>query len=167
MPKVKKPKANKTITNAGVFNPIGTKLRTAKRPAGNNNVQALDVDSYINLKKREKVGDNLEHDHIPSSAALKRAEEKRLGRKLTKQEAADLHNKANAIEVPKDVHAKSDTFRGKNTKQQIEDDAADLSKAAKRDYATTRANLIAKGYSVKDVDAALDKLKAENLKKGI
>ncbi|MEU3642114.1 hypothetical protein AB0E59_01945 [Lentzea sp. NPDC034063] len=166
MPKVKKPKANRTITNAGVFNPIGTKLRTAKRPAGNN-VQALDVDSYANLKKREKVGDNLEHDHIPSSAALKRAEEKRLGRKLTKQEADALHNKANAIEVPKDVHAKSDTFRGKNTKKQIEDDAADLSKAANRDYATTRKNLLAHGYSAKDVDAALDKIKAENRKKGI
>ncbi|MFJ8961656.1 hypothetical protein ACIRG5_19920 [Lentzea sp. NPDC102401] len=166
MPKVKKPKANKTITNAGVFNPIGTKLRTAKRPAGNN-VQPLDVDSYANLKKREKVGDNLEHDHIPSSAALKRAEEKRLGRKLTKQEADALHNKANAIEVPKDVHAKSDTFRGKNTKKQIEDDAADLSKAANRDYATTRKNLLAHGYSAKDVDAALDKIKAENRKKGI
>ena len=166
MPKVKKPKANKTITNAGVFNPIGTKLRTAKRPAGNN-VQALDVDSYANLKKREKVGDNLEHDHIPSSAALKRAEEKRLGRKLTRQEADALHNKANAIEVPKDVHAKSDTFRGKNTKKQIEDDAADLSKAANRDYATTRKNLLAHGYSAKDVDAALDKIKAENRKKGI
>ena len=166
MPKVKKPKANKTITNAGVFNPIGTKLRTAKRPAGNN-VQALDVDSYANLKKREKVGDNLEHDHIPSSAALKRAEEKRLGRKLTRQEADALHNKANAIEIPKDVHAKSDTFRGKNTKKQIEDDAADLSKAANRDYATTRKNLLAHGYSAKDVDAALDKIKAENRKKGI
>jgi len=166
VPKVKKPKANKTITNAGVFNPIGTKLRTAKRPAGNN-VQALDVDSYANLKKREKVGDNLEHDHIPSSAALKRAEEKRLGRKLTRQEADALHNKANAIEVPKDVHAKSDTFRGKNTKKQIEDDAADLSKAANRDYATTRKNLLAHGYSAKDVDAALDKIKAENRKKGI
>ncbi|MFD4638302.1 hypothetical protein ACFWN2_13365 [Lentzea sp. NPDC058436] len=166
MPKVKKPKANRTITNAGVFNPIGTKLRTAKRPAGND-VKALDVDSYANLKKREKVGDNLEHDHIPSSAALKRAEEKRLGRKLTKQEADALHNKANAIEVPKDVHAKSDTFRGKNTKKQIEDDAADLSKAANRDYATTRKNLLAHGYSAKDVDAALDKIKAENRKKGI
>ncbi|MET9224554.1 hypothetical protein [Lentzea sp. NPDC003310] len=164
MPKVKKPKANRTITNAGVFNPIGTKLRTAKRP---NNVQALDVDSYANLKKREKVGDNLEHDHIPSSAALKRAEEKRLGRKLTRQEADALHNKANAIEVPKDVHAKSDTFRGKNTKKQIEDDAADLSKAANRDYATTRKNLLAHGYSAKDVDAALAELRAANRKKGI
>ncbi|MGI5500714.1 hypothetical protein [Lentzea sp. CA-135723] len=165
MPKVKKPKANKAITNAGVFNPIGTKLRPAKRPA--NNVQALDVDSYANLKKREKVGDNLEHDHIPSSAALKKAEEKRLGRKLTRQEADALHNKANAIEVPKDVHAKSDTFRGKNTKKQIEDDAADLSKAADRDYATTRKNLLAHGYSAKDVDAALADLKAANRKKGI
>lgn len=166
MPKVKKPKKNRTITNAGVFNPIGTKLRTAKRPAGGN-VQPLDVDSYANLKKREKVGDNLEHDHIPSSAALKRAEEKRLGRKLTRQEADALHNKANAIEVPKDVHAKSDTFRGKNTKKQIEDDAADLSKAANRDYATTRKNLLAHGYSAKDVDAALDELRAANRKKGI
>ncbi|AXX31087.1 hypothetical protein KCV87_01435 [Actinosynnema pretiosum subsp. pretiosum] len=173
MPKTKKPKPSPAGTvnaSAGIFTPVVQKLRTGKRPAGgssNNPVQALDVGSYESLKKREKVGDNLEHDHIPSSAALKKAEEKRLGRKLTPQEARDLHQRGSAIEVPKDVHAKSDTYRGRNTPTQIGSDAADLSAAAKRDYATTRANLLAKGYSAKDVDAALDALKAENRKKGI
>lgn len=33
-------------------------------------VKALDVDTYGNLKARSVVGDNLEHDHIPSFAAI-------------------------------------------------------------------------------------------------
>ncbi len=43
-------------------------------------VKALDVGSYKDLKAREKVGDGLEHDHIPSFAALRTAKENELGR---------------------------------------------------------------------------------------
>ena len=166
MPRKKPAKAARAVANAGVFTPLGKKLRKAKRPAGGH-VKPLEVGPYKGLKGREKVGDKLEHDHIPSSAALKRAEEKRLGRKLTRKEADDLHNKGTAIEVPKDVHAKSDTWRGRNTQTQIDADAADLSKAADRDYAMTRRNLIADGYSPKNVDAALDKMREANRKNGI
>jgi len=49
-------------------------------------VKALDVGSYKELKAREVVGDNLEHDHIPSFAAIRRAKENELGRKLTPAE---------------------------------------------------------------------------------
>ncbi|GAA2685299.1 MULTISPECIES: hypothetical protein [Actinosynnema] len=172
MPKTKKPKPSPAGTagaSAGIFAPATNKLRTSKRPAGaanNNHVQPLDVGTYASLKKREKVGDNLEHDHIPSSAALKEAERIRLGRPLTLKEKQDIHNQANAIEVPKDVHAKSDTYRGKNTPAQIKADAANLSAAAARDYATTRTNLIAAGKSPKEVDAALANLRAMNKAKG-
>lgn len=166
MPRKKPAKAARAVANAGVFTPIGKKLRKAKRPAGGH-VKPLEVGEYKSLKAREKVGDNLEHDHIPSSAALKRAEENRLGRKLTRKEADDLHNKGTAIELPKGVHSKGDTWRGRNTQDQIDADATDLSKAAERDYATTRKNLIADGFSPKDVDAALDKMREANRKKGI
>lgn len=154
---------------AGILKPVFAGLRKAKVLPGSskNAVKSLDVGKYADLKKIEKVGDNLEHDHIPSSAALKKAEEKRLGRPLTSQEKQSIHNSGTAIEVPKDVHAKSDTFRGKNTPAQIDSDASDLAAAAKRDYATSRQNLIASGLSPQAVDAAIDKMKAMNKAKGI
>jgi filamentous hemagglutinin len=160
---------------AGILKPATSRLRKSKKLPGagrkpgatNKTVKPLDVGTYSDLKKREKVGDNLEHDHIPSSAALKKAKEKQLGRKLTPQEARDIHQRGTAIEVPKEVHAKGDTWRHKNTPDQIDSDASDLSAAAKRDYTTTRKNLIDHGYSPKEVDAALDKMREANRKKGI
>ncbi|WP_149261922.1 hypothetical protein [Actinomadura sp. K4S16] len=140
---------------------------TALSSDDTGNVKPLDVGTYADLKKREKVGDNLEHDHIPSSAALKKSKEKDLGRKLTPQEAKAVHDQGTAIEVPKNVHAKGDTWRGKNTQEKIEVDAADLSTAAERDYTTTRKNLIDEGYSPEAVDAAIKKMREANRKKGI
>ncbi|MDU0293630.1 hypothetical protein [Saccharothrix longispora] len=172
MPRKKPPAAARATVNAsaGIFTPVGKKLRKSRRPAGSSApapVKPLDVGTYGDLKKREKVGDKLEHDHIPSSAALKKAKEKQLGRKLTPQEAREIHQRGTTIEVPAQVHAKGDTYRGKNTADRIAADAADLGKAADRDYATTRKNLIDHGYSAADVDAALARMRAENLKRGI
>lgn len=130
-------------------------------------VKALDVGSYKDLKAREVVGDALEHDHIPSSAALKKAKERELGRKLTPAEARDIHNRGATLEVPKEVHAKGDTFRGKNTPDQIEADSRDLSAAAERDYATQRQNLIDHGYSPEKVDEAIAKMRELNRSMGI
>jgi filamentous hemagglutinin len=47
----------------------------AYKPSTKIPVQELDVDSYNNLKSDEVVGDGLEHDHIPSFAALRAAKE--------------------------------------------------------------------------------------------
>jgi hypothetical protein len=130
-------------------------------------VKVLDVGTYSDLKKTAKVGDNLEHDHIPSSAALKKAKEQELGRKLTPQEAREVHEQGLTIEVPKDVHAQGDTYKWKNTPEQIKADAADLSAAAERDYATQSQNLINAGYKPEDVAAAIDKMRAANNERGI
>ncbi|MFD2024232.1 polymorphic toxin-type HINT domain-containing protein [Promicromonospora aerolata] len=132
-----------------------------------SHVKPLDVGTYSDLKKAEKVGDNLEHDHIPSSAALKKAKEQELGRKLTPQEAKDIHEQGLTIEVPKEVHAKGDTWRGKNTQDRIGTDAADLSAAAERDYATQSKNLIEAGYKPEDVAAAIEKMRTANKERGI
>jgi hypothetical protein len=132
-----------------------------------SHVKVLDVGTYSDLKKGAKVGDNLEHDHIPSSAALKKAKEQELGRKLTPQEARDIHEQGLTIEVPKDVHAKGDTYKGKNTQARIDADAADLGVAAERDYATQSQNLIDAGYNADDVAAAIDKMRAANNARGI
>lgn len=130
-------------------------------------VKALDVGSYKDLKSREVVGDALEHDHIPSSAALKKAKERELGRKLTPAEARAIHDRGATVEVPKEVHAKGDTWRGKNTPEQIEADSRDLSAAAERDYATQRQNLIDHGYSPEKVDEAIAKMRELNRSMGI
>ena len=130
-------------------------------------VKALDVGQFKDLKKIEKVRDGLEHDHIPSSAALRKAEETRLGRSLTRDEELKIHNEGYTIEVPKDVHRAGDTYKGKNTPAKIAGDAADLGKAAARDYAIQTKNLIAAGYSPQDVAAAIDKLRTANQGRGI
>lgn len=49
-------------------------------------VKPLDVGSYKELKDCSVVGDGLEHDHIPSFAAIRQAKENELGRKLTPTE---------------------------------------------------------------------------------
>lgn len=82
--------------------------------------------SYKELKDRSVVGDSLEHDHIPSYAALRTAKEKELGRKLTPEEDKLLYQNATAVEVPKDVHQAGPTYGGKNTEAQIQKDAMDL-----------------------------------------
>lgn len=142
-------------------------LQRVAKTTEKTHVKPLDVGTYGELKKLEQVGDNLEHDHIPSSAALKKAKEKQLGRKLTPKEAREIHERGIAIEVPKEVHAKGNTFRGKNTPDQIDADASDLSVAAERDYTATRTNLIDHGYSPEAVDAALAKMYKLNRGAGI
>ncbi|MFU9139272.1 hypothetical protein ACLRGG_21345, partial [Erwinia tasmaniensis] len=60
-------------------------------------VKPLDVGSYKELKDRSVVGDRLEHDHIPSFAAIRQAKENELGRKLTPTEEKNLYNNATVI----------------------------------------------------------------------
>jgi filamentous hemagglutinin len=56
------------------------------------------------LKGTASLGNELEHDHIPSFVAISQAKENELGRKLTPTEEKNLYNNATAIEVPKEVH---------------------------------------------------------------
>ena len=130
-------------------------------------VKELDVDTYQALKDREVVGDKMQHDHIPSSAAIRRARELELGRKLKPHEAAELHRNAIAVELRDELHALSRTFRGRNTPARIELDAKDLAAAAARDYDTLRNNLVASGdYSHEQIDAVIDQLRELNGKLG-
>lgn len=130
-------------------------------------VKALDVGSYKDLKAREKVGDGLEHDHIPSYAALRTAKEKELGRKLTPAEDKALYQNATTVEVPKDVHAAGPTYKGKNTAAQVQQDAANLCGAVCRDTNALRVNMVAQGYDPKLVDEAISKIIERNRKAGV
>ncbi|WP_392553604.1 hemagglutinin repeat-containing protein [Orbus wheelerorum] len=130
-------------------------------------VKVLDVSSYRELKKGSVVGDGLEHDHIPSFAALKTNKEKELGRKLSEAEKKQLYNEATAVEVPKDVHQAGPTYGGKNTKEQIQKDAVDLCGAVCRDTDALRQNMIQKGYEPKEVEDAINKIKDRNKEMGV
>ncbi|MDU8925682.1 VENN motif pre-toxin domain-containing protein, partial [Pasteurellaceae bacterium LIM206] len=130
-------------------------------------VKALDVDSYVNLQKRSVVGDGLDLDHIPSFAALKKAKEIELGRKLTPNEERVLRNEATAIAVPGDVHNSSRTYKGRNTKAQVELDANNLCVAQLCDIGVVKANLKAKGYSDYDINNAINKIIERNKLRGI
>ncbi|MFC6053158.1 hypothetical protein A6M14_12355 [Acinetobacter sp. Ac_877] len=127
----------------------------------------MEVGSYKDLKARAQVGDGLEHDHIPSFAALKKAEEIRLGRKLTDKEAKDLYNDATVIEISKDTHKAGRTHSGKNTSEQIATDASDLCKAQSCDIDVLRKNLMERGHSEKAIDEAFLKIIERNKHRGI
>lgn len=132
-----------------------------------DSVQALDVGSYNELKSKAVVGDGLEHDHIPSFAALKKAKENELGRDLTPSEIKTLYNEATTIEVTKDVHKAGRTYAGKNTSEQIAKDAQNLCEAQKCDLDVLRRNLENKGYDRKSVDDAIQNVIDRNKDKGI
>ena len=131
------------------------------------NVKALDVGSYKELKTREVVGDGLEHDHIPSFAALRKAKENELGRPLTEAEAKNLYQNATAVEVPKDVHKAGPTYGGKNTVAQVEQDALDLCGAVCRDTDALKDNMVERGYDPKKVDDAIKNIIEKNRQLGV
>lgn len=130
-------------------------------------VRELEVGSYKELKSRAQVGDGLEHDHIPSFAALKKAKENELGRDLTPSEIKKLYNDATVIEVSKDTHRAGRTHSGKNTSAQIEKDAQDLCEAQKCDLDVLRRNLENKGFDRKSVDDAIQNVIDRNKGRGI
>ncbi|TYP16521.1 hemagglutinin repeat-containing protein [Xenorhabdus doucetiae] len=130
-------------------------------------VKALDVGSYKELKSRAVVGDKLEHDHIPSFAALKKARESELGRPLTKDETKNLYQNATAVEIPRDAHKVSPTYGGKNTPTQVQKDAQNLCGAVCRDTDALRKNMIKQGYDPKLVDDAVNKIIERNREMGV
>ncbi|WP_166217414.1 filamentous hemagglutinin N-terminal domain-containing protein [Pseudomonas atagonensis] len=130
-------------------------------------VQELEVDAYKNLKAREVVRDGLEHDHIPSYAALRTAKENELGRPLTEVESKALYQNATAVEIPRDVHIAGRTYGGKNTREQIQQDAADLCGAVCRDTNVLRENLNSRGYDSKLVDETIQKIVDRNRATGV
>lgn len=137
-----KGRGTKEPTSVSVVDGKGAKATAPSKTV----VQELEVDSYKNLKAREVVGDGLEHDHIPSFAALRTAKEAELGRPLTELETKTLYQNSTVVEVPRDVHIAGPTYGGRNTPAQIQQDAADLCGAVCRDTDALRANLNKRGY---------------------
>ncbi|WP_408896612.1 hypothetical protein ACJ5H2_16960 [Nocardioides sp. R1-1] len=130
-------------------------------------VQPLDVDTYAKLKSRAEVGDRLEHDHVPSAAALIKAKEIELDRPLKPDELRDIYNNAATVELPSSVHRDTRTYGGRNTADQIAADAADLAGAANADYKDRIALMLQHGYSQDEVRDAIAKLIDMNKERGI
>lgn len=103
---------------------------------GSKPVKVNDTGSYAYLKRMEEVGDNLEHDHIPSQKAVRSFLEKKLGQKFSKtsREYKKITNNASAIEITKLLHSKGRTYRGKNTPIKIKLDAMNLRDATIKDF---------------------------------
>ncbi len=130
-------------------------------------VEPLDVDTYAGNRRRAEVGDHLEHDHVPSAAAIIKAKEHELGRPLLPHEERDIFNNGTTLELPKDVHRDSRTYGGRNTPDQIKIDAGDLKRAAELDYADRRQLLVGKGFSPEAIDEAIQKMRDMNGSRGI
>lgn len=134
----------------------------------NKPVEEFELGSYRDLKRRERVGDQSQHDHIPSSAAIRRAKENELGRTLTRAERRELHNDATAVELSDLLHSLSRTFGGKNSQTQIDLDASDLRIAMERDLRTLRQNLTNDGrLSPTEIDRLLNGIRTMNKSRGI
>ena len=109
----------------------------------------------------------LEHDHIPSFAALRTAAEAENGGPLTSGQLNRLYNNATAVEVPRDVHIDGPTFGGKNTVAQIQADATNLPGAMLRDTNALRNNLLSRGYDPTIVNQTIQNIHQRNAAMGI
>lgn len=130
-------------------------------------VEPLDVDTFEALRRRAVTGDELEHDHVPSAAALIRAAEIEKDGPLTDAERRAIYNTASTVELPAAVHRATRTYGGGNTASQIADDASDLSAAANRDYSDRIALLLEDGVPLDDIEVAIRNLIALNRERDI
>lgn len=130
-------------------------------------VRPYEVDSYRNLNKRAASHDGLQHDHIPSKAALIKAEEKRKGRRLTAAEKKRVANEGTTVAIPDDLHAKARTTGSRNTPDQIAEDASDLASAAEKDLEHHAAELRRRGMPEEEIQSILENVRAHNRTRGI
>ena len=91
------------------------------------------MDTVGNLRARSPVGDNLDIHEIPSNAAIRTAEEQKLGRNLSPAERRQLTKRNVAVAIPRPLHLLQRTTGGRNTATQVARDAANLGKAALAD----------------------------------
>jgi hypothetical protein len=111
--------------------------KAAAKEAADAPVKPGQSGTYGDLKKQKKThgeSESLDMDHRPSYASQKKALEDQLGRKLTDAEAKALKNDTPAVATPRAEHQQnSRTYGGRNTPEQIAEDAKDLNKARRLD----------------------------------
>ena len=107
-------------------------------------------------------------DHIPSYAARKLALERQLDRRLTDEEAAQLHKQSTCLMVSTCVHRDvSQTYGGRNKPERVGGDADDLRAAQERNLEAYRDRLRADGHSDSEIDGAFQRVREANRQHGI
>ena len=129
--------------------------------------EKLNVSEY-GISAKNSAKDKMTPDHIPSFAALKKYLENKLGRKLRPHEITQYYNDATTILYETSLHQKySRTYGGRNTAEQIAEDAQDLYKAAQKDMETLKKHLLDSGASESDIEKAFELIHEMNRKKGL
>ncbi|WP_391529018.1 S-type pyocin domain-containing protein [Photorhabdus akhurstii] len=119
-------------------------------------VKLLDVDLYRNFTGRLRNGTHA--DHMPSAAAVQ-AYWKNLYPELKPKQLERLSKNVAAIIIPADVHRKlSATYGGRNTPEQIRQDASDLRGAVDRDFNTIMPALQEYGATKRQLEEARVKM---------
>nr|WP_276204140.1 hypothetical protein [Photorhabdus australis] len=128
-------------------------------------VKLLDVDLYSNFAGRPRNG--MHADHMPSAAAVKKALKKRYPMRK-REELDNLSKDVAAIIIPSKVHQKfSVTYGGRNSPNQIEQDAKDLKAAVDRDFNAIKPVLKNYGATEEQLEKARSKVHKINQKQGL
>ena len=128
-------------------------------------VKPLEAGDYNELIRRSR-NDGYDIDHIPSRRAIEIS---------INMSAPDLSrdlidaalNSATGIAIPSRVHQKySETYGGRNSKEQQSRDSLDLREAADRNFNAIKIGLLEEGFIESEVEAARQALHAFNISKG-
>jgi hypothetical protein len=127
-------------------------------------VKLLEVDTYRGFQGRPRLGSHA--DHMPSAAAV----EKYLRNLYPDMKAKDVEamkKDVAALIIPASVHQKcSETYGGRNTPMQIDNDSKDLRKAVDNNFNMVKKCLLDEGYNEKEVEQARNKMHEVNQEQG-
>ncbi|MGL6576515.1 S-type pyocin domain-containing protein [Aeromonas hydrophila] len=127
-------------------------------------VKFLEVDTYRGFQGRPRLGSHA--DHMPSAAAV----EKYLRSLYPDMKAKDVEamkKDVAALIIPASVHQKcSETYGGRNTPMQIDNDSKDLRKAVDNNFNMVKKCLLDEGYNEKEVEQARNKMHEVNQEQG-
>lgn len=129
-------------------------------------VELLEVALYIAFMGRSRQG-KYEADHMPSRAAVE-AFYRLNYPDMDNDDIKILTSRVAAIIVPKEVHRKiSETFGGRNDRQQVARDAQDLKSAVNRNLDTIKPALKEHGVTEEQIEAAREKMHQLNESMGL
>jgi hypothetical protein len=86
---------------------------------------------------------------------------------MTSKERRAQQRTNTAVEIPEDLHAAQRTTRGRNTVDQIQRDARDLSAAQRSDLRNLIKTGLERGYSREELARVVKEVRAMNREKGI
>lgn len=129
-------------------------------------VEFLEVELYSDFKRRSRQG-MYEADHMPSAAAVRAYLKANAPEMLPDDIDMVIHGVA-AIVVPKEIHQQlSETYGGRNTPAQIEQDSKNLRAAVDRNLDAVKRALKEHGATESQIEVAREKLHRLNSEIGL